>query len=104
MIGTYWCPHCRHQKEIFGKEAWVNICYIEAAPRGFNYDPKAIQNLHVPIDGFPTWIIPSLTKEKTIISGEMSLKRLAEATHYKGLLDDSLEDETSYSTVSGTCP
>ena len=29
MYGAFWCPHCSRQKELFGKEAWKYISYVE---------------------------------------------------------------------------
>jgi len=99
MIGTYWCPHCQHQKEIFGKEAWRYIRYVEASPKGYGFDPDAIKKVGVEIDGFPTWFLKG-----TSYSGEMPLKLLAEISGYPGLLDESLEVYDSSSiTTRGSC-
>jgi len=31
MYGAYWCPHCSRQKELFGREAWSYVDYVECA-------------------------------------------------------------------------
>lgn len=83
MYGAFWCPHCARQKELFGKEAWSFIEYIECAPKGYNADPKLCKN----VQGFPTW---SLGK-KTEISGEVPLSVLAEASKFVSF-DEELEE------------
>ena len=42
MYGAYWCPHCQHQKELFGKEAWALIDYVECSPKGYYYDKDRV--------------------------------------------------------------
>ena len=95
MYGTFWCPHCRRQKEIFGKEAWAKIPYVECASNGY----KANQKLCTANDitGFPTWKF----KNGKEASGEMSLQQLAEIAGYKGTLQDSLEIEPP--ELAGSC-
>lgn len=39
MYGAYWCPHCHTQQELFGKEAFSAITYIECDPRGKEAQP-----------------------------------------------------------------
>ena len=103
MIGAYWCPHCRHQKELFGKEAWSLINYVEASPRGFGYDPKLLDKLHTTVDGFPTWIFPSGNggKLEKVLVGEVPLKVLADVSTYVGTFDETLEPVDS--SASGSC-
>lgn len=101
MYGTYWCGHTNHQKELFGKEAWDLIQYVECSPKGVYYDSERIVKVSKNIDGFPTWYIPN---EKGIrgrknsgkwISGEMPLERIAALSEYKGDFDVQLEGPTS---------
>jgi hypothetical protein len=76
MYGAFWCPHCARQKELFGKEAWSYIDYIECAPNGYNANP----NLCKKLQGFPTWW--SVGKKTEIISGEVPLSVLAKASKF----------------------
>lgn len=75
--GAYWCPHCFQQKQLFGKEAFAKVPYVECAPDGLNSQTKACQEADV--KAFPTWII----KGKTY-SGVQSLEKLAELSGYTG--------------------
>jgi len=104
MVGAYWCPHCRHQKQLFGKEAWSYIEYVEGSPKGYGYDPKLLfsKTKQTSIEGFPTWIFTKLQGEDKILVGEAPLKKLAQATHYRGSFDETLEPIDVSATV-GSC-
>ena len=52
MYGAYWCPHCAHQKELFGAEAWSLIPYVECSLKGFYYDNSKVENIFSKIDKF----------------------------------------------------
>lgn len=97
MYGTYWCGHTSHQKELFGREAWDLIQYVECSPKGAYYDASKLQKVAKNIDGFPTWYIPSSNegsgsrKKGQYISGEMPLERIAMLSGYKGDFDVALE-------------
>lgn len=72
MYGTYWCPHCQNQKKAFGDGAEF-LPYVECAERGStNTLTQVCQDAG--IESFPTWVFP----DKTRVSGERSLKDLAE--------------------------
>lgn len=69
FYGTYWCGHCKNQKEIFG-ESLRYVTYIECDPRGDGARPEiCVQNN---INGYPTWIINGKHYE-----GEQSLETLS---------------------------
>ena len=108
MYGTYWCGHTSHQKELFGKEAWDVIQYVECSPKGVYYDSERLTKVANNIDGFPTWYIPNNSGKGTLlgnmkgngggnsgggewISGEMPLERIAQLSGYKGNFDVQLE-------------
>eukprot|EP00590_Aulacoseira_subarctica_P003385 CAMPEP_0172430670 /NCGR_PEP_ID=MMETSP1064-20121228/55452_1 /TAXON_ID=202472 /ORGANISM="Aulacoseira subarctica , Strain CCAP 1002/5" /LENGTH=164 /DNA_ID=CAMNT_0013176885 /DNA_START=196 /DNA_END=690 /DNA_ORIENTATION=+ len=95
MYGTFWCPHCRRQKEIFGNEAWAKIPYVECASNDYKSDQKLCTAND--ITGFPTWKF----KNGKEASGEMSLQQLAKIAGYKGKLEDSLEIEPP--ELAGSC-
>jgi glutaredoxin len=54
MYGTYWCPYCTRQKEMFG-QAFSQINYVECDPRGQNPQPSLCQTAG--IQALPTWEI-----------------------------------------------
>jgi hypothetical protein len=97
MYGAFWCPHCQRQREMFGREAWANINYVECAKNGVSSNVKLCTKQDV--TGFPTWKFPKFKEEA---SGEMPLAQLAKVSHYKGTFDGSLEPELS-SGMSGSC-
>ncbi|MBR9676557.1 hypothetical protein GOV04_00255 [Candidatus Woesearchaeota archaeon] len=50
MYGTYWCHNCQDQKNMFGKNAFSNIVYIECTTAEEYCEEKEIT-------AYPTWII-----------------------------------------------
>jgi len=79
MFGAYWCPHCARQKELFGREAWSLISYVECAPNGYGANVKLCRT----VNGFPEWKLPKSSKRNEI-SGEVPLSVLAEASNFAG--------------------
>lgn len=77
MYSAFWCPHCYEQKQLFGKEAFKEITYIECAPEGENPQPQACTAAGV--QSFPTWVIKGKTYR-----GTQSLEKLAKTSEYKG--------------------
>jgi uncharacterized membrane protein/glutaredoxin len=77
MYGAYWCPHCHDQKQLFGKEAFSNITYIECDPSGKNAQPDLCKAAK--IESYPTWEING-----KLYSGTQPLEQLATASGYKG--------------------
>jgi uncharacterized membrane protein len=55
MYGAYWCSHCYDQKEVFGKQAFAKIEYVECSKDGVNSKTKLCRAMEVP--GYPTWEI-----------------------------------------------
>ncbi|MEL6470956.1 MAG: vitamin K epoxide reductase family protein [Cyanobacteria bacterium J06623_4] len=78
MYGAYWCPHCFDQKQLFGKEAYKDIPYIECAPDGKKSQTALCQSVPE-ITGFPTWEVNG-----QFLSGSQSLESLAAASGYEG--------------------
>ncbi len=102
MYGAYWCPHCSHQKELFGTEAWSAISYVECSTKGFYYDAKKLTAVRDKVEGFPTWHFPNNKKNKEWVSGEMPLERIAVLSGFPGKFDVTLEGpEVAGST--GSC-
>ena len=57
MYGAFWCPHCKDQKELFGR-SFVYINYVECAVPG---EPPNVQTpvcRDKQIRKYPTWIFP----------------------------------------------
>jgi len=65
FYGTYWCPACSRQKELFGPAA-VALPYIECDPRGARARPEACQAAGV--RAYPTWIFPDGARFEGVIS------------------------------------
>jgi uncharacterized membrane protein len=75
--GAYWCPHCYDQKQLFGKQAFAILNYIECAPDGKNSQTQLCEKAG--IKGFPTWEING-----EFYPGLQPLKKLAELSNYQG--------------------
>ena len=76
MYGAFWCPHCQRQKELWGKEAWKYIDYVECSPKG--YKSKYATCLDQKIDGYPTWKLGN----GKYINGEMELIDIAKISGF----------------------
>jgi hypothetical protein len=77
MYGAYWCSHCFNQKQLFGKEAWPKVNYIECAADAPGAQTKVCDQAK--IKGYPTWEINGRQ-----YPGTMSMFKLARASGYKG--------------------
>ena len=55
MYGAYWCSHCYDQKEVFGKQAYSKIQYVECSKDGIDSQTPMCKANEVP--GYPTWQI-----------------------------------------------
>ena len=93
MYGAFWCPHCRRQRELFGKEAFKLLNYIECDPRG--YKSQYATCLTAGVNGYPSWKFGN----GKVQDGEMELIEIAKLSGYnnirkkqgKLLFDASLE-------------
>jgi uncharacterized membrane protein len=86
MFGAYWCPHCHDQKELFGKEAFALINYVECAADGQNSQTDLCLKIQPEVQkqtgqafGFPTWQING-----KYYRGTQSLENLAKESGYTG--------------------
>jgi len=75
--GAFWCPHCHDQKQLFGKQAFAEIDYVECDPKGFNSRTELCRAAK--IEGFPTWEIKG-----QFYSGAQSLEKLSKISGYTG--------------------
>ena len=78
MYSAYWCPHCKDQKELFGKQASKKLQIVECAKDGKKNKFKFCLEKEIP--GFPAWEI-----DNEIYLGVKTLKELSELTQYSGL-------------------
>lgn len=71
MYGTFWCPHCISQKNLFGK-SFDRITYIECSlPNGQGQTEFCTQ---MGIESYPTWEFADGSR----VTGEMSFEELGE--------------------------
>jgi uncharacterized membrane protein len=89
MYGSYWCPHCCEQKQLFGQTAMKDINYIECAADGPNSQADVCAAIVPEVEkatgekfGFPTWKINGQYH-----SGRKPLTELAQISEYKGPQD-----------------
>lgn len=75
FYGSYLCPHCAEQKEMFGGSV-KRLPYVECQPGGPSV-PQAAECNAKNIQGYPTWIING---ERLV--GTQSLETLAQASKY----------------------
>jgi len=99
MYGAFWCPHCQRQKELFGKEAWKYITYVECSPKG--YKSQYATCLSNGIDGYPSWKFGNGKSQ----GGEMELIDIATTSGFKKkfAFDGSLEEGQVPSLGGGGC-
>lgn len=76
MYGTYWCPYCNKQEELF-KDAVSKVQIIECDPQGENAQPQLCAQANV--SSYPTWQING-----KLYRGLRSLEELAALSDYKG--------------------
>lgn len=76
--GAFWCPHCYEQKQLFGKEAFDKVTYIECADEN-NPRVQTPACQAAGIRSYPTWEING-----ELTPGVQELDRLAELTEYPG--------------------
>lgn len=69
MYGAWWCPHCKEQKAMFGKEAAEKLAYVECAE-----NPQAC--LDKKVEYYPSWIFA----DGVLVSGTQSFVTLSERT------------------------
>jgi uncharacterized membrane protein len=78
MYGSYACSHCYTQKQLFGKQAWEKINYVECAPTALK-NPQTAACTSAGITGYPTWSI-----DGKLDPGAKTLAKLAKMSGYTG--------------------
>jgi uncharacterized membrane protein/glutaredoxin len=79
MYGSYWCPHCYEQKQLFGKQAWEQVTYIECGEGATEHPSQTAACNQAGVKSYPTWFING----KLDIGGK-KLAKLAKLTGYTG--------------------
>lgn len=73
FYGAFWCPHCKNQKELFGKSARL-LPYVECSLPSGNGQTQECDDKEVKT--YPTWEFADKSRE----TGEIPLTKLAEKT------------------------
>ena len=73
MYGAWWCPHCKAQREEFGK-SFEFIDYVECAEPGRKTGGQTKECDDAGIKGYPTWVFSDGSR----LEGEQSINKLAE--------------------------
>src|SRR3989304_10130716 len=73
FYGTFWCPHCINQRQMFGS-AKEYLPYIECSTPDGKGQLQVCKDAG--IKGYPTWIFG----DGSMLSGEVTLDKLAEKT------------------------
>ena len=73
MYGAWWCPHCKEQKETFGK-AFKEVDYVECSDSNKHLNQVCKD---AGISGFPTWKFSG----GSTLEGPQDLSTLAEKTN-----------------------
>lgn len=61
MYGTFWCSHCKDQKDMFG-ESFKYVTYVECAVPGTHDETAICKNMN--IQKTPTWIFSDGTRRE----------------------------------------
>lgn len=72
LYAASWCPHCAHQKELFGSSVQY-LNHIECAEGSGGFNQTCIQ---AGIEGVPTWIF----KDGSRATGVQTLEALSKKT------------------------
>lgn len=75
---AYWCPACRVQKELFGKEAARKLPVVECAADGYRAEPERCETRE--ITSYPTWEIDGVL----LTPGIYNPDDLADSSGYEG--------------------
>jgi|SRR3989338_1794149 len=75
FYGAWWCPHCKSQKELFGKSAKL-LPYIECSTADGGSQIQLCKDAK--IEGYPTWELSDGTRLPVEDTNGVSLKTLSE--------------------------
>lgn len=71
FYGAYWCPHCQHQKALFGPAA-DRLPYIECSPHGGPGTALATDCLSAAVRSYPTWRIGNKPYARMLTIAELA--------------------------------
>lgn len=92
---AWWCPACRVQKELFGKQAAKELAIVECAQDGYNAEPQLCEAKE--IQSYPTWEIDG----ELMTPGIKNPEELADISGYTGeRLFPTLPSQSSTSSSS----
>lgn len=77
FYGTFWCPYCNEQKEMFGRSAG-ELPYVECSTPDGNRQTQECREAG--IEGYPTWEFQNEEGEPEREGGVLSLQQLADRT------------------------
>jgi len=83
FYGTFWCPACDRQRQLFGLPAFVDVPYVECDARAVGSEPAKCNEAGV--ESIPFWTFA----DGTAIEGILSLEEL------EGHLKDTKPDATA---------
>ena len=87
FYGTFWCPHCKEQKKLFGSSLKF-VPYIECSTPDGNNQLDVCKEAGV--DGYPTWVFADGVQ----VSGTQTLEFLSEKTGCPLVTDEKNANET----------
>jgi uncharacterized membrane protein len=79
MYGSYMCSHCYEQKQLFGKQAWEKISYVECSDGATEHKSEPEVCKQAGVTGYPTWLIKG-----KLDPGAKKLAKLTELSGYTG--------------------
>jgi hypothetical protein len=69
FYGAWWCPHCFHQKNLFGIEAGARLPYVECA----RDEPGRLRCEAARIRAYPTWDLGGERREGLLTIEELKV-------------------------------
>ncbi|MFM2080091.1 MAG: hypothetical protein RLZZ219_773 [Cyanobacteriota bacterium] len=69
VYGAWWCPHCSHQKQLFGREAGERLPYVECDKD----DPGRKRCSASGIRAYPTWDLNGQRREGVLTLEELRI-------------------------------
>lgn len=79
MYGSYLCTHCFEQKQLFGKQAWSKVNYVECTAGATEHKSEPEVCKQAGVTGFPTWLV-----DGKLDPGAKKLAKLAKLSGYTG--------------------
>ncbi|MEY3929993.1 MAG: hypothetical protein RLZZ516_1703 [Cyanobacteriota bacterium] len=67
FYGAWWCPHCTHQKELFGQEVALRLPYVECEKDDAGRQRCAAAAVRV----YPTWDLKGQRREGLLTIEEL---------------------------------